>query len=93
MITKTYTTEIKCDVCKKKEIIHEGESKNFLTVSCAVREIGYIDEYGNFHEEDKQTLLLKDLDLCPECRKRAYTKIISETSQAYCLDSHYSFFK
>lgn len=53
---KTYTAEITCDVCKKKKIIHEGESKNFLTVSCAVREIGHRDEYGNFHEEDKQDL-------------------------------------
>lgn len=51
MVTKkTYTAEITCDVCKKKKIIHEGESKNFLTVSCAVREIGHRDEYGNFHE-------------------------------------------
>ena len=31
MVTKkTYTAEITCDVCKKKKIIHEGESKKLL---------------------------------------------------------------
>ncbi|MGM0292695.1 hypothetical protein [Enterococcus mundtii] len=89
---KTYTAEITCDVCKKKEIIHEGESRSFLSVSCAVREIGYRDEYGNFHEENTKTLLVKDLDLCPECREKAYEKIITRISQMFSLDYYYSFF-
>ncbi|EMF0220856.1 hypothetical protein NTJ87_002397 [Enterococcus hirae] len=88
---KTYTAEITCDVCKKKETIHEGDPQTFDSVSCAVREIGYRDEYGNFHEENKQKLLVKDLDLCPECREKAYAKIIAGTSQMFSLDYYYSF--
>ncbi len=88
---KTYTVEITCDVCKKRENVRERESQSFIDTSCATREIGYADEYGKFHKNDKQPLLIKNLDLCPECREKAYTKIIAETSQNFTTESYYSF--
>lgn len=88
---KTYTVEITCDICKKKETIHEGDSQSFDSVSCAVRKIGYRDEYGNFHEENKQPLLVKDLDLCPECKEKSHTMIIASISQPYTTIARYSF--
>lgn len=88
---KTYTVEITCDVCKKRENVREREPQSFMDISCATRKIGYADEYGKFHKKDKQPLLIKNLDLCPECREKAYTKIIAETSQNFTTESYYSF--
>lgn len=88
---KTYTAEITCDVCKKKETIHEGDPQSIFPVKSAVRKIGFLDERGHLTKVEEQTLLIESLDLCPECREKSHTMIIGRIDQAYTTISRYSF--
>ncbi|MFW8619695.1 hypothetical protein ACF3OA_13325 [Enterococcus thailandicus] len=88
---KTYTVEITCDVCKKKETIHEGDPQDIFLVKSAVRKIGFLDERGHLTKTEEQPLLIESLDLCPECREKAYTKIIARIAQPYTTIARYSF--
>lgn len=88
---KTYTVEITCDVCKKKETIHEGDPQSFDSVSCAVREIGFLDDRGHLVETEEQPLLIESLDLCPECREKSHTMIIAGINQPYTTIARYLF--
>lgn len=89
---KTYTVEITCDVCKKKETIHEGDPQGIFTVKSAVRKIGFLDERGHLTKTEEQPLLIESLDLCPECREKSYTMIIARITQPYTTDVRYLFF-
>lgn len=88
---KTYTVEITCDVCKKKETIHEGDPQGIFPVNSAVRKIGFLDERGHLTETEEQPLLIESLDLCPECREKSYTMIIARIAQSYTTIVRYSF--
>lgn len=88
---KTYTVEITCDVCKKKETIHEGDPQGILPVESAVRKIGFLDDRGRLVKAEEQPLLIESLDLCPECREKSYTMIIASIDQPYTTIARYSF--
>ncbi|MBE8847895.1 hypothetical protein PMU66_02680 [Enterococcus durans] len=88
---KTYTAEITCDVCKKKEIIHEGEPQSIFSVESAVRETGSLNERGQFIKSKEQPLLIENLDLCIDCREKSYAMIIARITQPYTTTVIYSF--
>lgn len=88
---KTYTVEIECDICKKKETIHEGDPQGIFPVKSAVRKIGFLDERGHLTETEEQPLLIESLDLCPECREKSHTMIIARITQPYTTIARYSF--
>lgn len=88
---KTYTVEIACDVCKKKEIIHEGEPQSIFSVESAVRETGSLNERGQLIKRKEQPLSIESLDLCPECREKSHTMIIARITQPYTTTVIYSF--
>lgn len=88
---KTYTTEITCDVCKKKEIIHEGDPRSILSVKSAVRQIGFLDDHGHLVKTKEQPLLIESLDLCPECKEKSHVMIIASIDQPYTTIARYSF--
>lgn len=88
---KTYTVEITCDVCKKKETIHEGDPQGILPVKSAVREIGFLNERGHLTKAEEQSLLFESLDLCPECREKSHAMIIARITQPYTTIARYSF--
>lgn len=88
---KTYTAEITCDVCKKKETVCKGDPRSILSVKSAVRQIGFLDDHGHLVKTKEQPLLIESLDLCPECREQAYAKIIAGIDQPYTTIARYSF--
>lgn len=88
---KTYTVEITCDVCKKKEIIHEGEPQSIFSVESAVRETGSLNERGQLIKRKEQPLSIESLDLCPGCREKSHTMIIARITQPYTTTVIYSF--
>ncbi|PEH48918.1 hypothetical protein [Enterococcus faecium] len=92
MATKeTYTVEIECDICKKKETVCKGDPRSILSVKSAVRQIGFLDDHGHLVKTEEQPLLIESLDLCPECREKSHTMIIARITQPYTTIARYSF--
>ena len=95
MKLKDIVVEIECDVCKKKETIHEGDPQSIFPVKSAVRKIGFLDGRGYLTETEEQPLLIESLDLCPECREKSHTmiiaRIIARIAQPYTTIARYSF--
>jgi len=93
MGTKRRTTlEISCDICGAKEIVSEYQERTIDETPCATREIGYLDEYGKFHEK-KEDLEIKFLELCPKCKEKSFSEIIGVTTQMFTQDCSYRFLK
>lgn len=89
---KTVIVETTCDICNAEEVTSGGSKGGIFKVSCASRKIGYLDDLGNFHE-DQKPMTISLLDLCPSCRERAYVEVVAEISHPYTTEASYSFLK
>lgn len=89
---KTVMVETTCDICNAKEVTSNGSKGGIFKVSCASRKIGYLDDLGKFHE-DQKPMTISSLDLCPSCRERAYVEVVAEISHPYTTEASYSFLK
>ena len=89
---KTVMVETTCDICNAKEVTSNGSKGSIFKVSCASRKIGYLDDLGKFHEDQKpMTIIL--IDLCPSCRERAYVEVVAEISHPHTTEASYSFLR
>lgn len=74
------TYEVECDVCHAKKNISEEEYDKRRVNVYAVRETGVLEADGYFNDL-YSNLRLKNLDLCCECEKKAYSTIISAVDE------------
>ena len=67
------------------------QTRTICSTTCAVREVGSINEYGKLIKKENGELKIARLDLCPDCNTQSKSTIVGEKSEMFTDNLYFSF--